>query len=166
MRNGLSLVSVNDANLEEYSRLFRALFPSDSHTTDLAKVVGYDRWLVCDDTGAFGICGLYGLAGCAGDVWMDWYGLLPERRGQGLGRAILNEMLVRAAARGAARFLVWTTERELEGTYLAHFYRASGLVQTPWPLVYNHSPVSTFHKTLGPEPCCAVQDLDPGFWLH
>lgn len=161
------LVSVNDVNLEEYLRLFQVLFPKDSHTTDLTKAVGYQRWLVCDDTGAFGICGLYGLKGCDGDVWMDWYGLLPARRGQGLGRAILNEMLHQAATRGSARFLIWTTAMELEGTRLAAFYKRNGFKKTAWPqLEYNQSPVFTFHKLLEGTPCRELGALNPDIWLH
>ncbi|MBU6234331.1 MAG: GNAT family N-acetyltransferase [Alphaproteobacteria bacterium] len=162
-----SLVSVNDTNLEEYLRLFRALFPKDSHTTDPAKVVGYERWLVCDQAGAFGICGIYGLRQYPGDIWMDWYALAPERRGEGLGKAILNEMLAKAAARGASRFLIWTTVMELEGTRLAQFYKASGFTQTAWPqLAYNNSPVFTFDKLLGGQPCCELSKLQSEDWLH
>ena len=153
------LVSVNDGNLKEYLNLFHALFPKDSHTTDPAKVTDYERWIVTVDDAAAGICGLYGLKGHAGDKWMDWYGILPEQRGHGLGGAVLDAMIEQAAG---ARLLLWTTVMELEGTRLEAFYSARGFIKTPWELEYNHSPVFTFHRGEGRD----VRTLDPLDWLH
>lgn len=155
----MSLVSVNDANLKDYMGLFYALFPHDRHTTDLSKIVDYRRWIVMCDNVQVGICGIYGLKGHAGDVWLDWYGILPERRGVGLGGAVLEAL--NKKARGA-RLILWTTVMELEGTRLEDFYLKRGFVKTPWALEYNHSPVFTFHRGDGPD----VWTLDPADWLH
>ena len=163
-----SLVSVNDGNLKEYSRLFNALFPSDVPTTDTAKAVDYERWVVRDPTGeGIGICGLYGLRGYKGDVWLDWYGILPAYRGAGLGRDVLMALIEKAKQRGGCRFMIWTTELELHGTKLDKFYRSIGFHKTAWMLDYNGSIVFTYDKRISEgTPVCRAEDLDPDDWLH
>ncbi|NBX66549.1 MAG: GNAT family N-acetyltransferase [Proteobacteria bacterium] len=162
-----TLISVNDDNLEEYLALFALIFPADDYTTNTVIAEHYERWIVSDAGQALGICGLYGLRGHPGDVWLDWYGLVPERREQGYEQPLLNEMMARARARGGRRFLLWTTWRELEGTRLAAFYKANGFKKTAWMLHYNDSFVFTFDRLLGDaQGHCPVMRLHPDDWLH
>lgn len=166
MSSGFSLVSVNASNFKEYMRLFQAIFPADSHTTDLEKVNGYERWIVTLGDKGIGICGIYDLKACAGDIWMDWYGLLPAYRGLGIGREVLFEMIEKAAVRRAMRLLVWTTDLELSGTKLEAFYKRNGFIKTAWLLEYNGSPVFTFHRDISDVISSDVRNLNPDDWLH
>ena len=58
-----------------------------------------------------------------GEARLRWFLLLPEARGQGVGRRLLDELLQVADAAGYERIML-TTFSELEAA--AHLYRATG----------------------------------------
>jgi len=44
-----------------------------------------------------------------GPIWINWYGVNPDHRGQGVGRAILQHMIASASERGGTR--IWCDTR-------------------------------------------------------
>lgn len=48
-----------------------------------------------------------------GPIWINWYGVNPDHRGQGVGRAILQHMITSAPERGGTR--IWCDTRTNNG---------------------------------------------------
>lgn len=98
-------------------------------------------WLVDHDDELAGCMALTDEGGGLGRV--RWVVFAPELRGQGLGRRLLDELLVKARADGLRR-LELETFSELRAA--AHLYRSAGFVVTwerprdDWgpPIVYQH----------------------------
>ena len=71
---------------------------------------------IADDTPAISLAFVNStLAGFAitedqrGPIWINWYGVNPDYRGQGIGRAILQHMITSAPERGGTR--IWCDTR-------------------------------------------------------
>ncbi len=44
-----------------------------------------------------------------GDIWLGWYGVLPDYRGKGVGREVLKLTMEKAREMGYKKFKLWTT---------------------------------------------------------
>ncbi len=77
---------------EEFARLVAA----DAHSVILARIDGV--------AAGFAI-----IEQQHGPVWLEWYGVATERRGQGVGEALLRFVVAEATATGATR--VWCDTR-------------------------------------------------------
>ncbi len=50
----------------------------------------YWKWfLICDNSKAIGCCGLYSLDKNTDELWLSWFGIIPEYRNKGIGKQSL-----------------------------------------------------------------------------
>jgi len=57
-------------------------------------------WLVIENDSVIGICGLYSLADGADELWLGWFGILPQLRNSGRGSEALKLIESEAVKRG------------------------------------------------------------------
>jgi GNAT superfamily N-acetyltransferase len=72
-----------------------------------------DYWVVIDNETEkiVATTGFYQLTEHSVDeIWMGWYGVDPEERGNGLGRKVLEWTVAEARRRGYECFRLWTTD--------------------------------------------------------
>ncbi len=75
----------------------------------------WEYFLVKDSNKCVGLTGLYNSRNQNIDeVWCGWYGVVPDERGRGLGRAILDWTIDRARVLGYKKFRLWTTTDDSE----------------------------------------------------
>ncbi|MFC5749099.1 ribosomal protein S18-alanine N-acetyltransferase [Actinomadura rugatobispora] len=85
--------------------LERALFPDDAWTEEMLRGELSDQprtrhYVVAEDPGG-ALVGYAGLAAAGGQADVQTIGVLPGRRGTGLGAALLTELLDEAGRRGS-----------------------------------------------------------------
>lgn len=75
---------------------------------------GKPYWLVYEGDNLIGISGIYDYPelGEKDTAWLGWFGVLPEFRGGGYGKAILLETLSRAKDMGYKRLRLYSSKRE------------------------------------------------------
>ena len=54
-----------------------------------------------------------------GPIWIDWYGVISEARGKGVGEALINQLLREGPSRGATK--LWCDTRDNNGPSIALF---------------------------------------------
>lgn len=52
----------------------------------------WDVYLVKDNSKIIGICGLYSHNHRTDELWLGWFGILPEHRSKGVGSQVLKEL--------------------------------------------------------------------------
>ena len=98
-----------------------------------AILLGTSRYALIDRTGTVGeqlagpACGFYLARGVLDEVELLLFGIVPERRGRGLGAALLARFLDDAAARGARRvFLEMRRDNPAARLYEANGFKIVG----------------------------------------
>jgi GNAT superfamily N-acetyltransferase len=126
----LSYEGMSRENFEEALALGKEIFPYDSELLEQNYQLSLDKsdsqwekyrmldYYVARDeeTGKIvAITGLYNLKNHGEDeVWLGWYGVLPEMRGKGLGKKVLTWSMDKARDLGYKKFRLWTTTFEGE----------------------------------------------------
>jgi GNAT superfamily N-acetyltransferase len=78
---------------------------------DPDQYVGFWKiWLIVVDD-IIGICGLYALKSTE-ELWLGWFGIIPEYRYKGLGTKVLARLENKAKKRGAKRLFVYVDKNE------------------------------------------------------
>ena len=87
----------NEANLKSWKGPERVLFR-------------LNYWVLLDETNkVIGVTGLYAFKETLDEVWLAWYCLDPEVRGQGLGRKLLLWTMDKARLEGYSIFKLYTS---------------------------------------------------------
>ncbi len=76
------------------------------------------------------VCGmatLYGYQAQPDEVWLAWFGLLPEARGVGAGAKLLDWLITEARAEGRHALRLWTTD-EAEYARATQLYIRRGFI--------------------------------------
>lgn len=113
---------VLSAELGELARVHAACFPDDAwDSSAIARILampGTDAHVACYDAGE--ICGLL-IDQCLGeDAEILTLGVVPASRRQGIGRALLADLLRRARDAGAARIVLEVAADNAAGLALYH----------------------------------------------
>lgn len=130
--HGLRLVPASSVSLEEYAAAFTSAFqgyqfPIDVDATWLARRVRIEQHdlqqslLAYEGDAVVGVAGL-AIRGHAG--WVCGFGIMPERRGRGLGREMMAAILVRARACGLRRLSLEVLARN---TAARRLYEGAGM---------------------------------------
>lgn len=130
---GFALRRIGSGDTGRYQTLFRAigqdwLWFGRLRLKDaaLAELIGdprHEAFILVDDDGD---CGLVELDFRAEEPELAYFGLLPGRIGQGLGRKLAEFAIDRAKAKGAASLMVHTCSFDAPGALA--FYRRMGFV--------------------------------------
>lgn len=81
----------------------------------------WEVWIVRDHLkNTLGICGLYSLSESTNELWLGWFGILPELRSSGIGAHVINQLKVKAKNIGAAALMSYVDE---DGKPLNFYYR-------------------------------------------
>lgn len=96
------------------------LIPSDKPIDDLL----WDVWLVKLGHKTIGICGLYTLEGATdtSELWLGWFGIIPELRNKGLGKQVMNHLYTNAKKFGCKRIFSYVDK----GGAPLNFYKREG----------------------------------------
>lgn len=119
------------ADLDAVMAIENASFPTDAWSSEsmgAELATDYSHYIVDEDGGAIvGYAGLRSIPGNA-DADVQTIALIPERRGEGRGRAMLRTLLAAASARGAREvFLeVRADNPSAEGLYLSEGFEEIG----------------------------------------
>jgi ribosomal-protein-alanine N-acetyltransferase len=102
---GVRLRAMTAADLPAVLRLERRLFPEDAWSEQMLRGELDDQprtrhYVVAEDDGG-AIIGYAGLAAAGGQADVQTIAVAPERQGQGVGAALLTELLDEAGRRGA-----------------------------------------------------------------
>lgn len=78
-------------------------------------------YLVKDLSGnVLGICGLYSLRPGFEELWLGWFGVIPCKRGLGLGKEVLTFLKGVAASLGAKKLMSYV---DFDGAPLGFYYK-------------------------------------------
>lgn len=114
-----SIVPLSQANLKETQAVLQAVFPTEpdaQHYFELSlrpkrKGASYFEYFVLVVDGkVIGTTGLYRERSTPKDLWLGWYGVLPEYRGQGWGSVLLDFSVQKSKEMGAENLRLWTTD--------------------------------------------------------
>jgi len=83
----------------------------------------WNIWLATVDNEVIGICGLYSLNESNDELWLGWFGVVPDKRKKGLGSCILKFVTEQASSVGCK---ILRSYVEGEGKPLP-FYEKRGL---------------------------------------
>lgn len=99
---------------EAPAAVYTASLEPDAYREEIkaASIRTLSYWVLPDYTGTLvGFTGLYTRLGDDPTVaWLGWFGVAPEARGRGLGRAILESTIAIAVARGFTALRLYTTD--------------------------------------------------------
>jgi GNAT superfamily N-acetyltransferase len=118
---------------EHGAALLAALFP-EAHAGFLAerRLNGARFWTAQLEDRVVGLAGLHDYRGMPSDVWLSWYGLLPDARGRGHGGRLLDWVIRTARAEGRTVLRLWTTiEDEYERAI--QLYEKRGFLAEDYP---------------------------------
>ena len=114
-----SVIPLSHHNLKEAQAVLQVVFPTEpkaQHYFALSlepkkKGASYFEYAVLEvDCKVIGTSGLYRERSTPDDLWLGWYGILPEYRGQGWGSVLLNDSIVLSRNMGAKNLRLWTTD--------------------------------------------------------
>ncbi len=116
---------LSEDNIKEAVDVLHCIFPEDGKEAEKHYYQSLDpndpswkthlfwRYYVVFDESRnkiIAITGFYNLAEHSQDeVWLGWYGVLPEARGHGVGRKVLEWTIQTAKENGFKKFRLWTT---------------------------------------------------------
>ena len=90
--------------------------PKDSYHTI------WEVWIIKQDDNTIGICGLYSLNKNVEELWLGWFGIIPEFRFQKLGNEVIDYLKETAINMGATKLMSYVGS---EGKPLT-FYQRNG----------------------------------------
>lgn len=97
----------------------------DNDPADLGKY--WQVWLIETQNKVVGICGMYSLLLKDNtDLWLGWFGVLPQYRGRKLGEEAIRFMEHEGRKAGAKSLLSYITP----GEYPLRFYEKNGFVES------------------------------------
>lgn len=103
------------ADTKAIARDYEMSLNPEMHQEELAEN-GFNSlkyWFVNKTKKSGEIVGITGLETRLGDpedmAWLGWFGVVPEARGKGFGRAILKKTIAKARSIGFERLRLWTT---------------------------------------------------------
>ncbi len=129
----MNIVPLSKENIEETIKLAHKIFPLDaasdnplergfrkslSNEANLKSWKGPEHvlarlnyWVLLDEKTdkVIGVTGLYGFKEFPKEVWLAWFCLDPEARGQGLGRKLLEWTMNKAKEEGYSIFKLYTS---------------------------------------------------------
>lgn len=130
---------VSSKNIHDFKPIFEGLVPdfgySYYHTIlvwcgIINEISGHSKkgnkywevWLVKNDEDTvIGICGLFALLpNFTKELWLGWFGILPEHRNKGLGKDVLDWMKEKAKNAGAEKIFSYVDK---SGTPLPFYFR-------------------------------------------
>lgn len=81
----------------------------------------WEVWLVKDHLGdTQAICGLYSLSKSTNELWLGWFGVLPELRNKNIGTYTINQLKFKEKNLGAKSLMSYVDE---DGKPLNFYYR-------------------------------------------
>ena len=99
----LNYKKIEKNNLIEATKIQRQIFPHNSAYYDYLKDFNNvenlrEHYIVYDENEIIGITGVYMEGACneVEDIWLGWYGVLPNKRRKGYGKQILMDTLNKA----------------------------------------------------------------------
>jgi len=130
---------LTDESLREAQALAAKLFPWENEHQDAlaAAVAGPDAagflaarglksvrvWCVMEEGRVVGLASLYDYRVAPDEVWLAWFGLAPEVRGQGLGSKFLDRIIAVARREEKSVLRLWTTIEDEYATALQLYAR-------------------------------------------
>lgn len=128
----MNIIPLSKENLEETIALAHKVFPLDAASKNppergfrksLSKEANIKSWkgpenilsrlnywvLLGEGSKVVGVTGLYGFKDVPDEVWLAWFCLDPEIRGQGLGRKLLTWTMDKAKDEGYKIFKLYTS---------------------------------------------------------
>lgn len=88
-------------------------------------------YLARSNLGYVGLTGHYQYFAPPGEVWLGWFGLIPEVRGQGWGKVLLSLTLDILRTKNAHTLRLWTTDHPADSV-ARHLYRSTGFAEAPF----------------------------------
>ena len=165
----MTIVSLSEENLEEAIKLAHKVFPVDaasenppergfrkslSREANLKSWQGpelilsrLNYWVLLDEASKItGVTGLYGFKKFPDEVWLAWFCIDPEVRGQGLGRKLLEWTMNKAREEGYKVFKLYTSTDPNEAL-AQKLYESVGLkivktekdTKSPYNIMYRQS---------------------------
>ena len=77
-------------------------------------------WLIKNNFGTIGVCGLYGINPGTDELWLGWLGLLPEMRNIGYGKDVMQFIYKEAKRHNCKKILSYVDHA---GKPLNFYYR-------------------------------------------
>ena len=118
---------------EHRTALAAAVQPGDHREFFAARGLSSLRcWTMHLSAGPVGLATLYGYAAQPDELWLAWFGLMPEARGCGHGRLALDWVIAQAKAEGRRTLRLWTTD-EFEYAAAVQLYQGRGFCAESYP---------------------------------
>jgi GNAT superfamily N-acetyltransferase len=115
--------------------LQHAIFPTEHGDNEIVSAVHgvfapwikqEDFWIAkSSDSQCVGIVGLYAFFDYPKDAWLDWFGVLPKYRREGMGKVILNFAKTQAKKNGFETLRLWTDDSDNRDAI--EFYKKNGM---------------------------------------
>ena len=80
----------------------------------------WQLWIIYQDDILVGVCGLYSLKETIDELWLGWFGILPEYRNMNIGSEVLTEIKRKSIGFGSKRIYSYVDK---EGRPLPFYYR-------------------------------------------
>lgn len=117
MKNNISFVKINKANLKIACRIQNEIFPDEDDSMNYIEQINkdpyrkeQDYYLVYANNIPIGITGIYSYHEYPDDAWLGWFGILNEYRNQGYGTKVLNQTIKLAKEKNYTKFRLYTDE--------------------------------------------------------
>ena len=131
MMNGIYPLSRE--NLPGALGALAAIFPDEPDAQEAFKVslnrkrgMGYfEYWVLIHEGKVIGTTGLYRESATRRDLWLGWFGVVPEHRGKGWGSKLLEFTVAKAQDMKANNLYLWTTNAP-DMTVSALLYKKRG----------------------------------------
>ena len=119
------LEQITAANLERAIETARQIFPSEIHAEGFWPEVAYKMaieennprfayYLAFNCESVVGITGHYPPAGGKPQIWLGWFGVLPNKRRKGYGSEILKATCQTVAAFGVSELNLYSRDQDEE----------------------------------------------------
>lgn len=128
----MNIKLVKSVNVKDFKPIFEGLIDDFGYIyyhailswcgiIDRRKEKFWEVWLIKWDNETIGICGLYSQRkGDVSELWLGWFGILPDYRNCGLGAKVLGLMEKKAAKLGCERIYSYV---DADGAPLPFYYR-------------------------------------------
>lgn len=178
----MNLLPLEPEQLLETQRIAALLFPWESEHQEALAAVAYPNlrdefltrhalssvrcWTSRVGQEVAGFAAVYAYDAQPDELWLAWFGLLPEYRGRGAGAELLDEVIALAQREGRETLRLWTTDEPEYATAL-RLYARRGFVSEPCPalpgetwrtevlsLALRGGPVRAWSMLAQPPPLC------------
>lgn len=142
----MKLLPLEPEQLLETQRIAALLFPWESEHQEALAAVVYSGarddfmarhalssircWTSKAGSEVAGFATVYGYVNHPDELWLAWFGLLPEFRGRGAGAELLDAVIALAQREGRETLRLWTTDEPEYATAL-RLYARRGFVSEP-----------------------------------